>query len=242
MNTKIAQRMKEMLNKRMDVASTFKIKSLDEKNRTIDYIISTDDPDRHNEIVDQVTMSIPDTLPFLLHHDQHRFPIGKWMNFRQEAHERGGLQTVATAHFSKEGVSQEADQAWEHAKSGEMNTISIGFMPKRIEWDEEKELIVLYDCELLEGSLVNVPANKFAVAKSMNEKIAGLSESDRKMLMETSSLIEKFLSVGENVQVADNVEVKQTESSPIDKGIALKRAKAKMKHQMNRTLRRLNSR
>lgn len=249
MRKNLTEKMKAFIGKKKSLETTYEMKSIDEKNRTVDFIMTSDDPDRVGDIVDQKSLDITHFIKaprFLLQHEQRQFPIGKWSDLRMESNERGGLQWVGTAHFSKEGVSAEADQAWEHVKAGEINTVSIGFIPKRIEYDEEKDAFILYDCELLECSLVNVPANKFALAKELEDKnIKTLSEDEKEMLVKTANLIESLLKTvdeadesDEDVQVADNIEVKQTES-PIDKDIAFKRSKSKAIHQMNKTLRRL---
>jgi len=246
MRKNITQKMKDLVNKKQVFETSFQILSLNEKERTVDFVITTDDIDRHGEIVDQKTLNITHFLKaprFLLFHDGQKFPIGKWTKVWMESNERGGLQWVGTAQFSAPGVSQEADQAWEHVKAGEMNTISIGFIPKRVEWDEEQEVIVLYDCELVEASLVNVPSNKYALAKSFDDgsELKGvLSDDERAMLEKTKELLERFLETDQEVkQVADSSEVKQIKKSPIGKGIALKRSRAKAIHQMNKTLRKL---
>ena len=71
---------------------------------------------------------------------------------------------VGTAEFRVE--FEDASRAFRHVESGDMNAVSVGFIPHRVEYDEEKDCFILFDCELLECSLVGVGSNRQALSKA----------------------------------------------------------------------------
>lgn len=128
-------------------------------------IASSSTPDRDGESV------LPEGGDFknfkknpviLASHNYRDFPIGKATKIWVE-----GKKVLFKMKFSE--ATQSAKDAYELVKEGILNTFSIGFIPR--EYDEEKKIINKW--ELLEISVVSVPANPDAVVVAK-----GLKEND----------------------------------------------------------------
>jgi HK97 family phage prohead protease len=147
-----------------------KLKEINPENREIIGISSTEDEDRDGEVVKQSGIDFKNFLstnPILLaNHEGHdiRSVIGKVKRIWREDN-----KTLFEAQFSK--ASELANQAYEMVKEGILNTFSIGFMAKAF---DEKKPGIITESELLEISLVPIPANPNAivVAKNLDNKFA----------------------------------------------------------------------
>lgn len=112
----------------------------------------------------------PGGVPLLLSHDRDRLPVGRIDRIERTAL---GSRKVLLGHarFAPKGASPAADEAYELARAGVIKDVSVGFHPhnvRRPSKDERAALgmpdhgVIFTDTELLEGSLVAVPANKGA--------------------------------------------------------------------------------
>jgi len=154
-----------------------KVKEIDEKENSIRFIFSTDNEDRHGEIVDQKGWDLNEYLKnpvVLFAHDHYQPAVGQVTELR--LNEDSNL----------EGVIKFAVDEYEFAKTlfnlykGKfMRAVSAGFINKKYEIDEENDTFTLKENTLLEMSMVNVPANSMALAKS-----AGIDVSSIEKLME----------------------------------------------------------
>ena len=139
----------------------------------IEFIASSGAEDREGEIVDPKGWdlnNIGKNLPLLWAHDARELPIGKVVQARIE-----GENLIASVEFAHK-INKFAKQVYELVKAGFLNAVSVGFMPKA--YDAEGKMI---SQELLELSIVNVPANQEALRS--NEYIAftkSLKEMDEK--------------------------------------------------------------
>lgn len=143
--------------------------SWSEETRSAVFVMSTQDEDRDGDVV--FTAGI-DTTEFeknpvaLLFHKSREFPIGTWSNLQ-----KGARQLEGTCTFIPEGVEDEADVAAKLVAAGVLRACSIGFIPKTIAmrtlengdptWSYE-----IRECELVECSIVPIPANPGALIKS----------------------------------------------------------------------------
>lgn len=151
-------------------------------------IASTEDADRDGEIIKQAGWDLENfkTNPVILaSHNYHSFPIGKATDI---AIENGKLMFKAV--FSQ--ATEEAKQAYQLVKEGILNTFSVGFIPR--EYDAKDQNIITR-AELLEISLVSVPANARAVvvAKSFSDNTMAHDLIKQWMLSEeTKSAVEEI--------------------------------------------------
>lgn len=141
---------------------------------------SSPDIDRSGDIVVQTGIKFADTVPVLWQHDPNQ-PIGRAKPVMKD----GSL--YADIEFAPAGISTKADEICGLAKAGVVDTVSIGFdtiaaepMDSKRPKGPKKYLSI----ELLELSVVSVPANADAVVvqrnKTTNEDTAeGDSMSDK---------------------------------------------------------------
>jgi HK97 family phage prohead protease/HK97 family phage major capsid protein len=111
--------------------------------------------------------------PIALFGHRSDFPIGKWKNLRVDDKQlKGHLQ------LAPKGTSDRIDEIRKLVEAGILQAVSVGFRP--IEHSDRKGTkfgTTFTKCELVETSLVSVPANPnaLAVAKSLNVSNATLS-------------------------------------------------------------------
>lgn len=124
---------------------------------TFEIVISTDDIDRHGEIVDQKGIDFSNymTNPVVLWgHNHNQIPVG----ITDEIYTRtvgAQNQTVAKGRFAAHAFAQELRKLYD---DGMLNTSSIGFIPKEYNGN------TITKSELLEWSFVSIPANPYALA------------------------------------------------------------------------------
>lgn len=159
----------EMIGKKLEVQITRKAVSIDEEKKQVTFVMSTSNIDRHGDIVDQDSWILDyfrQSPMFFLNHDSDDFPIGKWVeiSLQPDPENVGKNMLVGVAEFRVE--FPDADRAFKHVVAGDMNAVSVGFIPHRVDYDEARDAFVLFDCELLECSLVGVGSNRQALVKS----------------------------------------------------------------------------
>ena len=143
-------------------------KAIDEDARTIRYVMSTGDVDRDRDTIDQSGWELPTDAPALWMHD-HRTPaIGRWINMTTDPNLEGDLQ------FAQPGIHPLADMLWDLSTAGVVKTVSVGFIALEWVWTEGDDRPYGIDFkrqELIEASLVNVPANAGAVQLAQSKGI-----------------------------------------------------------------------
>ena len=149
-------------------------KSYDEKADLIEFVASTASIDREGESIDPKGWDLSNigrNLPLLWAHNAHILPIGKVISARVE-----GESLITGVEFAHK-VNAFAKEVYDLVKAGFLKAVSVGFMP--ISYDAQGKMT---SQELLELSIVNVPANKEALES--NEYIAftkSLKELDDKV-------------------------------------------------------------
>ena len=130
-------------------------KGYDKENDLIEFVASSDSIDRDGESIDPNGWDLSNVgknLPLLWSHDAFSLPIGKVI----KAWVEGNALKVSLEFAHK--VNDRAKQVYEMVKAGFLNAGSVGFMPKT--FDENGKMMTQ---ELLEFSIVNVPANQDAL-------------------------------------------------------------------------------
>lgn len=160
------------------------VKSIDEKNYTLNAIISSDSPDRHMEIVlpsafkkrIKKYMEHPVLISSHVSYSDLRKNIGKVLKIKiNEKDVEAKIQ-----YFVGEG-NDEADWAWNLAKKG-IAAFSIGFMSWGIEEIPKEKVekiganLKFTDIEMFELSQVIVPANRDAL-----QERSAKNESDKEL-------------------------------------------------------------
>jgi HK97 family phage prohead protease len=146
-------------------------KSIDEENKTVRFCNSDDLIDRNGEKVAQSTWDLENFLknPIMLWNHKNGWDIepahvlGTWSNF-----ETVGVKTFADAKFDHD-INPKTDTVFKQIIRGTLRCVSVGFIPHSFEM--EGNVPVLEDLELLEVSIVPIPANANAVALAYKEGI-----------------------------------------------------------------------
>ena len=165
----------EMQNVKVMLDVEQKAISIDKENHTATFIMSTIDIDRHGDSVDQeswILQYFKDNPSFYFQHESWEFPLGLWEDvwLEDDPQNAGSKMLVGRARFSVE-ISDKIAEAWAHVEAGNMRMCSVGFIPHRVEYDEKKDAFILYDCELMECSLVGTGSNRRALIKGAKETI-----------------------------------------------------------------------
>ncbi|WP_192246084.1 HK97 family phage prohead protease [Mesorhizobium silamurunense] len=158
--------------------ATFKAPpSWNAEKRNARFTMTSEAVDRYGDIVVQNGL---DTTRFLenpqglLFHNSRAWPAGMWSDVVKNLTGRP-KRTEGTFNFLPEGTDEDADRAARHVAVGSLRTVSIGFNP---DWDQIE--LILDDeedwitglkfnaSELLECSLVPIPAQPDALAKGVD--------------------------------------------------------------------------
>lgn len=139
----------------------------EEGSLTITGHASTNDEDRSGDIIVSEAWQKSGALAnylknpvILAFHDASK-PIGKAIDHKLDAK---GLQITAK-------ISKVAGDIIELIKDGILSAFSVGFIPKEMEYDEKAGVFLVKDLELLEISVVSIPANQnalFSVEKNFS--------------------------------------------------------------------------
>lgn len=132
-----------------------------DKSREVDFLISDATEDRVGDTIDPAGWHLDNYLknPVVLWgHDKRTPPIGKCTSLRVEPR---GL--FATVQFATAEEFPLADTVYRLVKGGYLNACSVGFKPVRWEFRED-DGIDFKEQELLEWSVVTIPANPNAIA------------------------------------------------------------------------------
>ncbi len=139
-----------------------------DKPRTFRFRISDGTVDRDKDRIDPAGWELDNyrrNPVVLLSHDYSSLPVAK----TTEIGVQGGA-LMATAEFPSEGIFPQADQVFRLIKEGYLSTASVGFRP--IEWvyNSDRGGMDYHKQELLEWSVVPVPALSTALIESRTAK------------------------------------------------------------------------
>jgi len=137
--------------------------------------------------------------PIALFGHSHDYPIGRWSDLRVE-----GGKLIGRLNLAARGTSARIDELIGLVEQGILRAVSVGFMPKKAEPIDPNKPYAgqrYLEQELLETSLVSVPANPaaLAVAKSMqvSEEIMSLAFGEQ------AEVRRRDVSKGEQARSAD---------------------------------------
>jgi HK97 family phage major capsid protein/HK97 family phage prohead protease len=151
--------------------SVLTVKAVEEDQRIIHGVATTPNPDRVGDIVEPLGVQFKNPMPLLHQHD-HDKPVG----------------TVTFDKPTKDGITFEArlpkieepgplrdrvETAWGEIKAGLVRAVSIGFRALEYSWMDEGGIRFIAT-EVLELSLVSVPANADAVISTIKSIDASL--------------------------------------------------------------------
>lgn len=180
------------------------IKSVDEENRTITFCFSDDQEDRMHEIVDQgswQTKNYEQNPLILWGHDpsQPENVLGQGIDLNLNV----GGKSYVTAQFDDDETNPKAGLVFRQLVKRTLRCVSAGFIPHSYNTDDDTP--VLKDNELLEISIVPIPANPRAVALAYKE--GSISKKDATWLMDSmrkeSDLLEAQMKAQEEHEIKE---------------------------------------
>jgi uncharacterized protein len=196
----------------------FQLKSLNDEDRTIEFIGSTPTKDRYGDVIEQNW----DLAAFINNpvvpwgHDYHQPPVAKAL---EVGYTNGNLSFKAQFATAEEYAW--ADTIYKLYKGGYLRAFSVGFIPVEYEGNWE-EGYTFTKCELLEVSCVTVPANPEALVLAYREGV--ISEDERKRMVGQAEKLIKTLTKDGDKPHSENVEVEALRKTLEDQIVQLKAA------------------
>jgi HK97 family phage major capsid protein/HK97 family phage prohead protease len=145
---------------------------LQEKVEGLEFVMSDETQDRMSDIIMSDGWQLDDFkkhAPALFGHKSD-FVIGRWANVRVE-----NKQLRGTLELAKKGTSERINEVISLVEQGLLRAVSVGFRPKEFEPLDKDNPFSGYRFtkqELVETSLVSVPANPNALAVAKSLKIS----------------------------------------------------------------------
>lgn len=166
-----AKKLKEHFASDSFQASLKSLKDVSQDTGTFKMVISTDDTDRHGEVVSQDGWQLTNYLqnPIVLWgHDSYAIPVGITDKLYIEV-TNGRKALIAEGRFAAHEFAQTLRQLYD---AGMLKASSVGFIPMEYEGN------TITKAELLEWSFVSIPANPFALdaAKALGLDVAALMQ------------------------------------------------------------------
>jgi hypothetical protein len=185
----------------------FKVDKINPEQRTLTACISTDQIDRHNEIV--TAKALADAMP-----EFAKNPIACATHYqRLESGEPPVIGSWLTETFVQQGgksymdlrfaATELAEKYWQLYRDKHMRAFSISFYPREYSYDSNKDgRVVIYDkIELIEISPVAVGANRGALAKMFeNEKYDDHWDWLKKQLSQIDSLCKELSQIKQDIK------------------------------------------
>jgi len=134
----------------------------------LEFILSDATPDRMGDVIDADGWDLGNfkNNPVALFNHNPNFPIGKWVNLRTgDGKLRGHLQ------LARKGTSDRINEIISLVEQNILRAVSVGFLPRKSEpLTKGGSGLRFKQTELVETSLVSIPANPnaLAVARSLN--------------------------------------------------------------------------
>lgn len=155
------------------------VRAFDEEERSFNVVASTDTIDGHGDIVEQsfdLKRYKKNSVVLWQHNAFGTFdgsraedflPIGRSENVKVE----GGKLTAKIFIVKGDGPDSITEKIWRRVQQGVLRAVSIGFRPGKVTEEQNlktgKKQLRLADNELFEISIVTIPSNPDAVAKSI---------------------------------------------------------------------------
>ena len=168
--------------KKIEKLFNIEVKEVDEENRKITFCFSDDKEDRQGEIVDQASWDVKnyDKNPLILwghNPEQPENVLGQGSDIKLNV----GGKSYITAQFDEAEINPRADMVFRQLIKRTLRCVSAGFITHS--YDMQEDVPVLRDNELLEISIVPIPANPRAIALAY--KANEISEKDAKWMVKS---------------------------------------------------------
>jgi HK97 family phage major capsid protein/HK97 family phage prohead protease len=162
------------------------VKAVQEDQRIITGVATTPSPDRVGDIIEPLGVKFTNPMP-LLHQHRSDEPVGH-VTFDKPT--KNGITFKAQLPVIAEPgpLKDRVDTAWGEVKAGLVRAVSVGFRPTEYSIMDDGGYRFV-ECEVLELSLVTIPANQDAVISTVKSIDAPLrAASGRKQLNDDTPL------------------------------------------------------
>ena len=141
------------------------VKAVDADRRVIAGVATTPEPDRSGDVIEPLGVSFKNPLPLLLYHDAKK-PVG-WSKFKKPT--KDGIEFEASLPTIEEpgALRDRVEEAWQSVKAGLISGVSIGFRSIEEAFNKDTGGFRFLKTEVVELSLVTVPANASATIHSI---------------------------------------------------------------------------
>lgn len=154
--------------------SLLTIKTIDDDQRIITGMATTPEPDRVGDIVEPLGAKFAAELPLLWQH-RHDSPVGI-ARFGKPT-KKGIPFTAALPMIEEAGALKDlVDMAWQSVKAKLVRGVSIGFRALKYAYMDTGG-VLFSETEIMELSLVTVPANASATIQSIKAMDTSLARS-----------------------------------------------------------------
>ena len=150
-------------------------------DRSVKFIITTGAADREKDVIDPAGWDVSSYLQnpvVLFAHDYDSLPIARTVSLEQH-----NDKLIAVAEFATAELNPMAEQVYQMLKQGFLKGASVGFRPLTFAYNDERGGVDFAQQELLEFSVVPIPANAQALMA------AGVSSADVSLLTEWATKI-----------------------------------------------------
>ena len=148
------------------------------ENRTVQFIISTNDKDRHGTVLNMQGWDLTNyNLNGIVSYNHYAYDgkdpdliLGSGRAFLEGEGDEAKL--IGEVTFETHDVNPLADKIFKKVMAGTLKATSVGFTPKPINGkigEERNGTFYYFSQELLEFSIVNIPSNPKAVRRSAEE-------------------------------------------------------------------------
>jgi HK97 family phage major capsid protein/HK97 family phage prohead protease len=136
------------------------VKAVDDDRRIITGTATTPEPDRMGDVIEPLGVTFRNPIPLLFHHDKTK-PVGIT---KLKKPTKDGVDFEASLPTIDEpgSLQDRVNEAWQTVKSGLISGVSIGFRVLEESFNKETGGFRFLKTEIVELSLVTIPANAAA--------------------------------------------------------------------------------
>jgi HK97 family phage major capsid protein/HK97 family phage prohead protease len=146
--------------------SLLTVKAVDDEKRIIRGMATTPTPDRVGDVVEPKGVKFQNPMPLLWQH-KHDQPVG-WAHFYKATDDGIAFEAkLPPANEASGKLGERIQEAWESVKLGLVRGVSIGFKALEYSFMEKGDGIHFLETEVMELSLVTIPANAEATITSI---------------------------------------------------------------------------
>ena len=157
--------------------SVIEIKSVNEESRVIRGVATTPNTDRMGDIIEPLGVKFANPMPLLWQHQTDK-PVGTAKFDKPTA--KGIDFEASLAKVDEPGTLKDrVDEAWQSVKLGLVRAVSIGFRPIEYSFIDNGG-VRFVETEVMELSLVTIPANQDATIQVIKSIDAGLRAANGK--------------------------------------------------------------